>query len=239
MKNIKIVIMMIVGATFLGGCAATKQARSVEASGFLGEYRSRLQPGKEVNGVQQVLLVYIKPNLSLKGYNKILLEPISIWVDPTIEMSSEQRNDLQQVADSAYVTLSEKLSKDWQMVDKSGLGTVRVQVAIINAEKHTPGLSFISKAIPQARLLNSLWSFGAGKPAFTGEVHMEAKMTDAETGELLAAAADKRVGGQKLFEKNVFDSWGDVKNAFEYWGDLFVFRVCQYREGTDCVKPKA
>ena len=44
MKNVKIVMRMIVGAAFLGGCAATKQARSVDVSGFLNEYRSDLHP---------------------------------------------------------------------------------------------------------------------------------------------------------------------------------------------------
>ena len=240
MKNVKIVIMMIVAAALLSACAATKQARKVEASGFLGEYSSLLQPGAKVDGVQQVLLIYTKPNLNIKGYHKILLEPISVWVDPTIEMTSEQRNDIQVVADSASVMLREKLSKDYEMVDNSGPGTIRMQIAIINAEKHTPGISFISKVVPQLRMVNAIWTFASGKPFFTGEVHMEFKFTDAQSGELLVAGADKRVGsGQKVFEKNVFKSWGDVQNAFEYWGNLAVYRLCTLRGDKDCVKPKA
>jgi hypothetical protein len=123
------------------------------------------------------------------------------------------------------------------MVDSFQPDTFRAQVAIIHGDKHVVGLSFISKVVPQARAANLLWTFASGKPAFTGEVSIEYKITDADTGELLWAGADRRVGGQKLFEKNVFDSWGDVQNAFIYWADLAAFRLCGIEEDPNCVKP--
>ena len=42
----------------------------------------------------------------------------------------------------------------------------------------------------------------------------EGKITDAETGTLLSAAMDKRVGG-KTFKD--FDIWSDVRAAVDYW----------------------
>jgi len=236
MKNIKsVIVMMIVGLAFLSGCAATKQARSVDVSGFLIEYKPLLKSGGKD---QFVLLRYIKPNVDIKGYKKILLEPVTLWGDPEISVK-ENRQDLQTLSDSFYVTLKQDLSKDYEMVEVIGPDTLRIQVAITHGEKSKVGLSFVSKVIPQARVLNALWSFGSGKPAFTGAASAEVKITDAQTGELLAAAADKRVGGQKLFDKEVFSSWGDVQNAFEFWGDLMVFRLCNFRGDTNCVKPKA
>jgi hypothetical protein len=235
MKNINIVIiMMIAGATFLGGCAATQQARNTEVSGFLIEYKPLLKAPDD----KLVLLRYIKPNVDIKPYKKILLEPITLWGDPEIR-ATENRQDLQVLADSFFVSLKEKLSKNYETVDKIEPDTLRIQIALTHGEKSKVGLSFVSKAIPQVRMLNTLWSFGSGKPAFTGGVAGEMKITDAETGELLGAVADKRFGGQKLFEKNVFSSWGDVKNVLDYWGDLLVWRMCSMRGDTDCVKPKA
>jgi hypothetical protein len=241
MKNIKIIMMMIiVGAAFLSGCAATKQARSVEVSGFLNEYKSELKPGKKMEGVDEALLVYMKPNLKevMKNYPKLMLAPVTVWDDPKHPLNAEQRNDYLMLADSFHAELYQQLSKYFEMVDKFQPGALRAQFAIIHGEKHTVGLSFISKVVPQARALNAVWTFATGKPAFTGSVDAEFKVTDADTGELLWAGADRRVGGQKLFDKNVFKSWGDVQNIFTYWSELAAYRMCDFRGDKNCEKPK-
>jgi len=236
----KKLVLLIVGAALLTGCAATKQMRTVEPSGFLGEYRSLLKPGKDVQGVHQVLLIYIKPNLNIASYKKIMLSPITIWDDPSNPMTIDDRNDLVHLADSETAQLSDQLSKaGYEMVDKFGPETIRMQAAIIHGDPQKVGLAFISRIVPQARALNTLWSFVSGKPAFTGDVHIEVKITDAATGELLAAGGDARAGTLKLFDKNVFSSWGDVKNAFTYWNELMIYRLCTYSQKTDCVKPSA
>ena len=67
-----------------------------------------------------------------------------------------------------------------------------------------------------------------------GYAKVEAKLTDAETGTLLGAAMDKRVGG-KIFKD--FDSWSDVKAAVNYWVKLVVFRLCLLRGEFDCKLP--
>jgi len=231
-----VMVSMIATAALLSACAATREARSVGVSGFLDEYKPLLKP----SGVDQyVLLRYMKPNLDITPYKKIMLSPVTVWDDPAHPLTAEQRNDYLMLADSFHAVLSEKLSKDYEMVDKYGPDTIVMQVAIIHGDKSRVGLAFISKVVPQARALNTLWSFASGKPAFTGDVTVEFKLTDAETGELLAAAADKRVGTLKLFDKSTVTSWGDVQNAFTYWSDLAVFRLCQLRHDTTCVKPKA
>src|SRR6185295_19173906 len=130
--------------------------------------------------------------LSIKKYTKIMLAPVTIWDDPKHPLTAEQRNEYLTLADSFHELLVEKWSKDYEMVDKFGPDTMRIQIAIIHGEKHTVGLSFISKVVPQARALNAIWTFASGKPAFTGEIDIEFKVTDAETGELLTAGADKR-----------------------------------------------
>jgi Protein of unknown function (DUF3313) len=84
-----------------------------------------------------------------------------------------------------------------------------------------------------------VWAFGSGKPAFAGEITLEVKIQDAHTGELLAAEADRRVGGTKLFDTEVFNAWGDVHNRLACWADAAVYRLCVVRGGANCVKPKA
>ncbi len=67
---------------------------------------------------------------------------------------------------------------------------------------------------------------------------MEGKLSDAETGRVLAAVVDRRVGGKKL-EAEAFDTWGDVNEILEFWAKLARFRLCEARGSTNCVSPEA
>ena len=89
-------------------------------------------------------------------------------------------------------------------------------------------LDVVSSIVPQARALSTIKGLATGKPAFVGEASIEAKISDAQTGKLLAAVADRRVGGKKL-EAELFDSWGDVNEILEYWAKLGRFRLCEAR----------
>lgn len=228
--------LCIVLAALLGGCfAATKPAKDVQPSGFLADYRTLLKPGAKG---EEALLVYRNPTANWAAYHDILLEPVMIWHDASHQPSPEQEEDLQHLADSFHHLLYTKLSQDYEMVDKPSPGTMRVQVAITRGEESRPRAALASKIVPQARLASRLWTFKKGKPAFAGEVAVEWIVKDAKTGDLLAAGADQRIGGNRLLDKDVLDSWGDVKNSLEFWSDAAVYRLCVLRGSPDCVKPK-
>ena len=61
---------------------------------------------------------------------------------------------------------------------------------------------------------------------------------DGESGDVLAAAVDRRVGGRFL-DAEVFDSWNDVHGALKYWSQMTRFRLCQLRKQTTCVSPSS
>ncbi|MGQ0557227.1 MAG: DUF3313 domain-containing protein [Nitrospiraceae bacterium] len=229
-------VLFSVFAALLTGCGSTMQARNVQPSGFLGEHRSLLTAGEKG---KEALVRYRNPKTNWASYDKIVLEPIAIWDDPTRGLSTEQREDLQRLADSFYNTLHQKLSKDYRLVAKPTPGAMRIQAAITHGEKSTLALTFASKAVWQLQAVNTLWTGFSGKPAFAGEVTVEFKVQDADTGELLAAGIDRRVGGQQLFEKEVFNSWGDVKNSLEFWADATVHRLCTLRGQSICEEPRA
>lgn len=228
--------LLIALAGLASGCATTLQARDVHPSGFLGKDRSLLTAGEQG---KEALLRYRNPKTNWASYDKILLEPVAIWDNPAHRLSPDQRKDLQQLVDSFYNALYLMLSKDYQIVEKPAPGTMQVQAAITHGEESQTGLTFASKAIPQLQATNTVWTFVSGKPAFAGEVTAEFKIHDAHTGELLAAGADRRVGGRQLFDKEVLNSWGDVKHSLEFWTDATVHRLCILRGGAKCTEPKA
>nr|MBI3613968.1 DUF3313 domain-containing protein [Nitrospirota bacterium] len=233
------VFALMVTLILLHGCETTKHATEVQPSGFLAEYRALLQPGKEETW--DPLRVYRNPKTDFAAIKKIQLDPVTIWNQPHSTLSPEQKEDLQRLADYFYNLLYVKLGKDYEMVLKPTPGAVRVQVAITHGEESVTALALVSKVAPTAQLANALWAFATDRPStlFVGDVTVEFMAHDSQTGELLTAGADRRVGGRNLFDKEVFNSWGDVQNSLEFWSDATVYRMCLIRRGANCVKPNA
>jgi len=230
------IVLLALFAGLCSGCATTLQARDVQPSGFLGDDRSLLTPGERG---KEALVRYRNPKANWASYNSILLEPVVLRDDSAQKLTPNQREDLQRLVDSFSHALSLKLSKDYRIVDKPVPGAMRIQAAITHGEESLTALTFTSKMIPQLQATNMLWTFLSGKPAFAGEVTAEFKIHDAHTGELLAMGADRRVGGRNLLDKEVFNSWGDLKNSLEFWTDATIHRLCVLRGGVNCVAPEA
>ncbi|MEX5215945.1 MAG: DUF3313 domain-containing protein [Nitrospiraceae bacterium] len=226
----------------LCGCAATKQARTVEKLGFLKDLYPIMTKGDESAG--ESLLIYKNPKVALippSTYTKILLDPVLIFRGPESKMRGISQAQAQLMADTFYALIYQELSKDYEMVDKPGPSTLRAQVAMTHLEESWPMLDVVS-AVPapmNAFAAGSLLkTIATGKPAFTGEAVIEAKISDAATGEILRAGVDRRVGKKKL-DAESFNSWSDVFESLRYWAENGRYQMCKARKHTDCPKPHA
>jgi hypothetical protein len=221
-------------------CASTGQARSVETSGFLQDLYPRMHRGAE----GEALLVYKNPEgRGVVGRaTKILLDPVLIYRGPDTKMSGISQDEAQLMADTFYALIYQELSKDYEMVQQPGAKTLRAQVAIVNMERSNPALDVISSIPAPLNVLamgSAIKGLTTGKPAFTGEVAIEAKVTDAQSGGVLAAFVDRRVGKKKL-DAETFNSWSDVYDALKYWAEQARYRLCQERTlRTNCPRPEA
>ena len=123
------VLGILVLSLALAACATTRQTRSVETSGFLGDY-SQLQEGEK----GQAQLIYVNPNTKFSAYDAIMIDSVTLWEDSeTSELSQE---DQQMLTDFFYQALHEKLSKDFQVVDQPEFGAAEICMAI-HAEEPT------------------------------------------------------------------------------------------------------
>lgn len=236
MIAIRIVVVLSL-VMLLVACAPTKQARSVETSGFLGTLYPLMHKGEE----GEALLIYKNPKLAAipRGtYKKMLFDHVQVWGPPTLHAA--RLKEAQQVADLLYSLVYQSLSKDYEMVAEPGPNTLHVQAAITKADPAYVVLRAIStipapmNVLAVASLLKNL---GTGKPLFVGDVSVEMKIADAQTGEVLAGVADRRIGKKRL-DADSFDSWDDVHKALEYWAELGRFRLCKQRGDQNCVAPK-
>ena len=218
----------------IAGCAASQQARDVETSGFLGSDYGLLREGQE----NEALLVYRNPSANWAAYDKIKLDPVTVWAGEGSEFEDFSQPERQELADTLYTMVAEELSQDFQMVDQPGPGVLQVQVAITDAQASHPTMDTISTVLPQALLLSQAKGLVTGKPGFVGEASVELRATDGQTGELIVAAVDRRVGGKSVAGAPT-DSWEDVREAYRYWAKQFRYRLCTERGATDCTPPEA
>ena len=221
----------------LAGCAATQQARDVETSagsGFLGEDYALLRPGEG----DEALLVYRAPDANWAAYDKIKLDPVTIWAGEDSAFEDFSEPDQQTLADTFYTVLHETLAQDYEMVNELGPGVLHVQTAITDAQASNPVLDTVSTVMPIGLAVAQTKNLVTGKPGFVGEASAEARVSDGQTGELLAAAVDRRVGGKAL-AGSPLNSWDDARRAYQYWAEQFRYRLCVERGGADCVQPDA
>ncbi len=223
------------------GCAATQEAKSVEKSGFLGDY-SQLKEGQRStiseSAEDQALLVYKNPAADWHKYKKVWLEPVTVWMSQKdSQLKDVSVEDRQRLAALLWSKLDEQLRKDYEMTNQAGPDVLRIQAAITEAGSSNAVLDTVTSIVPQTRLLSGMKSLATGVSAFTGSASAEVKVTDSATGTILFEAVDRRGGTKSLM--GVTNSWNDVEEAYRFWAEKFRYRACQFRGGIDCVKPKA
>ena len=227
-KYLALIVLVTAAALLAAGCARTKQARKFEGSGFLDDY-AMLQKG----GEGEELMIYRNAEAYWPGYKRVLLDPIQIWREKE-KADKIPLEDLQRLANNFYIFLNEELAKDYEMVKEPGAATLRIQVAMTDVQKSSAALDTVTTVIPVAFVITAGTGYATGKPPFTGQAAFEGRIVDAQSGTLLAAAVDRRVGGKTI--KNFVDSWDDANSVLKVWSKMLRVRLCTFRGEKDCVE---
>ena len=233
MKRGKMAVFVVVFALIaplLVGCASSLQARKVDVAQAVLVDPSILEKGKE----GEALYRYINPKVDWKKYSKVMIEPVIVYQQAA--MDAETRENFQTLANNAFVFLNNELQKVATVVTVPGPGTLRMQFAIVSAEKSGSVSNFTTTILPIGMVLSAGKYAATGKPMGVGEITGEMRITDAATGELLAAALDKRVGGKQV--RGMFTAWQDADSGLQYWAELVRYRVCSFISSAVCDQPK-
>jgi len=228
-KQVGVFVAFAVLALAMGGCGASYQARSVEMKESVLVNPSILKPG----GDDQALYRYVSPNLDIKKYTKVIIDPVLIYKDG--ELSEKERENYQTLANNALAYLVKELSDDYQIVGVPEPGTMRLQFAIVDADSSKPVRNLLSSISPIGMGVSLLKFAAVGKMSGVGEITGEIKVTDAMTGELLGAALDRRVGGKAA--KGIVDTWYNADEALKFWAKQVRYVMCTERGAANCVKP--
>ena len=228
-------VVLLSALALLIGCTTSqsKQARTVEKSGFLGD-NSMLSPG----GEGEALLFYENPEANWPSYNKIFLAPVAYYGGRETYPKGFTRADLQKLVNRFYYILYNDLAEDYQMVDEPAPDTLRIQVALTSVGESSQTADSVSAVAPV--IVNPIRNFAgslSGETIFAGQASIEAKITDGLTGKLLYAAVDRRVG-QRSTSGSSTRRTADVEEIMWYWGDLARYRLCTLRGGGECIRPE-
>ena len=228
------VVLLIAIAGFFSGCASTEQVENVHLLGFMNDSQSIPQPDHEGRGSRG----YRHPTINWSAYNKVLLQPVTIREGLLSKLRDQERRVLLLLAGSFEDKLHLKLSKDYDMVERPMAGTMLIQMVITSLEECATVPTLWAKVAQELQAVTTIYVLG-GRPPFAGEVTAEFTIRDAQTGELLAAVIDRRVGRQDCFvDGRVLNPWSNVKHRLEFWADLSTYRLCILRGASDCVEPQ-
>ncbi|HET6419844.1 MAG TPA: DUF3313 domain-containing protein [Geobacteraceae bacterium] len=223
-------LTILVLTMMFAGCGGSIQARKVDPSVSPLVNPSIFQEGTG----DQALYRYAKPDVDWKQYSKVMIDPVMIAKDG--ELDEKELKNYQTLANNAYVYLTQALEKQFQIVQAPEPGTMRIQVAIIDADNSKPVRNVLSTVMPIGIGLSIVKYAATGKPSAVGEITGEIKITDATSGDLLAAALDRRVGGKSF--KGLWDTWYNADSALKYWAQRTAYVLCTERGGTNCPQPE-
>lgn len=222
------ILLIILSAS---GCARTYQARYVEASGFLSDY-SILRDDRDGDA----LLSYWKEDADWPHYKKIIVDPVVVRKTRDSGLNDRPQIESARLKELLEYRVREALKKDFKLVTRPGPDTMRVQLAITDAETSTLWLDQLTTLYPSARASSLLKRLAFGTESFVGKASIERKVTDSTTGELLMASADCRAGGKTL--AGSFNDWDDVEQAYVYWAQQLGYQLCEKAGNSDCREPE-
>lgn len=212
---------------FIFACATTRQETPILTEDHCVYLSPEICPMLAAGTDDQFGLRYVAPNVQWSQYTQVMISPVTVWGNAKQELSA---SNSQALANYLYGALVQQIGTKFQVVDEPGPGVMKLQVALTSAEGATPVLRSISMIVPQVRLLNFLQSQVTGTYAFLGGAQMEAYVSDAVTGQSLAAAVDRRVGGRAVRTAAQW-RWGDAKNVMDAWAAMTVDRLAKLQSG--------
>jgi hypothetical protein len=206
----------------LAGCATTRQTRSVETHGFLGDY-SQLRKG-EKNRMQ---LYYINDDADWSSYHSMIIDSVTIWyTDATAALPDEEAKAL---TDHLYGALHAQLSKDYTIVEEPGPGVLRLRGAVTQAKGARVVGKTVTSIVPQLRLLTTVAGVASDTQVFVGKATIEVEIVDSLSEQRLGAGVDTRAGTKAL--RGLGGTWKDVYNAFDYWAERIREHLAEVRAG--------
>ena len=203
----------------VGACSTTRQTRSAEKHGFLGDY-SQL---REVE-TDRAALIYVDPAVNWRDYDAVMIE-VTVWHSSENAKLSDE--EAQMLTDHFQAALHEELSKDYRIADRPGPGVMRLRVAMTEAK----GARVIGNAVTSiylpAKVISTAVGVATDTQVWVGAATFEAEMRDSMSDTRLMAALDERAGTHNVVVG--LKEWSQVRRIFDVWAEKLRKRLEELR----------
>jgi hypothetical protein len=190
-------------------CTAPRAPRSTPAtdnSGFLDDY-SLLRPGREGG----FALVYRNPEVDWTKYDKVLLEPVTLWRSGRKALDPVPEGDLLRLIADLETAVRRRLDTTFRMTDEPGPRTLRIRLAITEARETDPILDVL-RGHGHDDVTKGMGPLHEETRLFIEHAEIEGEIRDGATNELLAAGVDKRRAGAPEIA-----TWAELDRGLEQW----------------------
>jgi hypothetical protein len=195
------------------------KSKKISQSGFLTDY-SLLKEDPE--GLVQWM--YFKDGVNFQAYDKIIMEHATFFFKEDAGYKGIQTDELSELAQNLHEAFLGTLGRAYSFTNEPGPRTMRVRLAITDLVPGKPVSGTMTTIIPFGLAASFIKKAVTGSHIGMGQVSGEAELVDSQTGEILAAAIDKKVG-QKHKVGKTFTTWGQVEAIFNDWAENFSKRL--------------
>jgi hypothetical protein len=206
----------IISSLLLAGAALSIAAPQhvLAASGFI-EQMPALVPDADRPGA----MVWFKPGLDRAAYQKIVIEPITIFISPDSEYQGLDADALKALSDGFASTLTHTLEPEIPVLNTGGPGTTHLRAALTNVKlvkkkRGLLGYTPVGFALTVAQDV-------AGARISLKEAVLEVEMLDAATGERLGVLVDRAPAsgaGDNL-------TWDAINQTFSFYAQRLKARM--------------
>jgi hypothetical protein len=197
-------------------CAPRAPRVPVDVSGFLDDY-SLLRPG----GPGEVTLVYRNPDAHWTSYDKVLLEPVTLWRSGRKSLDPVPEGDLLRLVADLEGAVRRHLGSGFQLVDGSSPGTMRIRLAITEARASDAVVDVLRARGDGGDVTPGTGPLNPETRRFIEDAQIEGEIRDAVTNQLLAAGIDRR----RREGAPPIETWDDVDRALDFWAARLCMRL--------------
>ena len=208
MRYLKLIATIFLLGSFLLGSTTWAQNDAVY-SGFLDHYPDLKQ---DPDGVG---LIYEKAGIDHCSYDKIMIEPIEVWMAADSKYKGFSPNVLMAITDELYRSLVINLEPDYPVVGSPGKGVLVIRLAItdVYGGKRKRGLTGY---LPLGAVIGAM--SGKYRRISLKDATIEVELLDAQSLDQLGVLIDKmsvsREGGDQT-------SWVEIMDALHFYAKRF------------------
>lgn len=168
-------------------------------SGFLGDYS-----GLRTDPNDKSLEWYEADDFSWLDYHAVMIDPLVVSFSTTTKRQEIKTKRIHALESRLRQAVEKALGPEHPVVTEPAEGVLRIRVAITDIRPANPTLNVVTSLVVPVRF-------------DSGGASIEVEFLNAETGERVAAAVDRKAGS-KLKVWQGFKRWGDTRAAFRTWG---------------------